>query len=155
MCIVGAMERLSTIIQNLSDFWKRRGTAAKVMIVLALCLVYSAGNRAMERAGWVDKQPVIVEASAPKSEPEPVAVGSSAPSPLVVVRGYLRQTLNDWDSYEDVSFSEPEIVEHKGKNVYHVVHRYRAKNGLGALRLVEQDFYYTHGGELVDASKAR
>ena len=43
------------------------------------------------------------------------------------VKGYLRENLNDWNSYKSVSWSEVTDLDPG----YTIVHRYRAKNAFG------------------------
>lgn len=134
-------------------FWANLGKASKIGIVATVIVGYILVHGLLVNAG-------LVAAEKPAAPPvaeriDVVAPAASAPTPELVIRPYLRATLHDWGSYESVSYSEPEIVMHKGKNVYHVSHAYRAKNGLGGFRLVHQDFYYTHGGEMVDVSEAK
>lgn len=143
---------------KLYNFWNSRGKSGKVMFVLIGFLLLCALHGALVNAGLLQAPPAIQPASRTAISSSPAAAEPfdvQAPRAAVVVHSYLRQTLNDWSSYEDMGLSEPVVIEHKGRNVYHVLHRYRAKNQLGALRLVEQDFYYTHGGDIVDVSEAR
>lgn len=74
---------------------------------------------------------------------------------MMAVRPFLRQTLNDWDSYESIGYSRPETVApHNGSPAWMVRHRYRAKNGFGAYVLTDQLFYYTRNG-VYDVKNAR
>lgn len=133
----------------LNDFLSLSRSVRYILIIgFAILFAIAGYNDLQAPEALANEAPALVS---PTLEP----VSTKAPYPEVVVHSYLRQTLHDWDSYEDMGFSEPEIVEHNGNNVYHVLHRYRAKNGFGAQRLIAQDFYYSHGGEMIDISAPR
>jgi hypothetical protein len=63
------------------------------------------------------------------------------------VKDYLRSNLRDWDSYESVKWSYAE--EGSNGNVT-IIHKYRAKNGLGGYNLTTQIFELNDAGKVVD-----
>ena len=65
---------------------------------------------------------------------------------VVGVRNYLRNTLRDPDSYQDIEWSQ--IGENAAGNLY-VRHKYRAKNGFGGYVVENKIFYLDKQGNVV------
>lgn len=60
------------------------------------------------------------------------------------VESYLKSNLNDPESYDSIEWSK---VAHEGQN-YFVRHKYRAKNGYGALVIEHKLFVLNAKGEV-------
>ena len=65
------------------------------------------------------------------------------------IESFLEKNLNDPDSYESIEWSEV-IKNDKG---YVVRHKYRAKNGFGALIIQNQIFYLDFDGNILDVKE--
>jgi hypothetical protein len=138
-------------MDKLLAIWKQLPRWGQVVLVLVgLGLANAIGNR-IDRAY---APPAVASSIAPTPTPAPAKEAGTgtwtedpAPHPMKMVRPYLRQHLNDWDSYEDEGYSEPEaITAHAGQPAWRVRHTYRAKNGFGGVILNDQLFYYTASG---------
>lgn len=68
---------------------------------------------------------------------------------VVQVEEYLEKNLNDPSSYQSIEWSN--VI--KSGNIYLVRHKYRAKNGFGALMVYEQVFSLDSLGNVVAVTK--
>lgn len=111
-------------------------------------------QQAKDRLAEQQKQEVInqqIEEQPPEEiqEVKPVVFNSEWDGSVAQVKNYLRNNLNDWDSYESVEWSEVQEVNlttHK----YIVRHKYRANNAYGGTILVNQIFYLDEEGNVVN-----
>ena len=67
---------------------------------------------------------------------------------MLGVKEYLRETLKDPKSYQEIEWS-PSGVNSKGQ--YYIRHRYRAKNSLGGFVVEEKIFYLNNSYKVVDS----
>ena len=107
---------------------------------------------AQERELEEQNQEIINETEEDSQEVEkikPVVFNSDWDGSVAQVKNYLRNNLNDWNSYESVEWSEVQEVNlttHK----YIIRHKYRANNAYGGTILVNQIFYLDEEGDVVD-----
>lgn len=140
---IGSMNQLLSVISKIYAFWQRRGRGAQFALVVAALFFFGLIRGLLVTAGLVEptyepKQAVAAVEAPPKPR---------LPDPMMQVRPYLRQHLNDWDSYDSRGYSEPEaIAPHGSQPAWRVRHTYRAKNRFNATVLEDQMFYYTASG---------
>ena len=82
-------------------------------------------------------------------EEKSVVYNSDWDGSVAQVKNYLRNNLNDWDSYESIEWSEVQEVNistHK----YIVRYKYRANNAYGGTILKNQLFYLDEEGNVVN-----
>lgn len=79
----------------------------------------------------------------------PIVENSALDGSVKQVNDYLKANLNDWDSYEGVEWS-PVTVMDSIPLTYGVRHKYRAKNGFGAMILQEQVFKMDSAGRVIE-----
>ncbi|MGY3091078.1 hypothetical protein ACVWYF_004142 [Hymenobacter sp. UYAg731] len=115
---------------------------------LSICLLLASCEQSPQShpSKPLGEHPVepVAQAGVPATSPQ-----DNIPAPEIAVRSYLRNTLNDWDSYQSIEYGAPAYASPPtGSNSYawRVRHRYRAKNSFGAYVLKEQFFYYTTAG---------
>lgn len=113
-----------------------------VIAFVILAVVVAVARRFMAKPAPVSSGfDATKDVAYPNGVPVPEAPAKAkAPDAMLAVRPYLRNRLNDWDSYEDRGYSEPEDL---GGGNWRVRHQFRAKNALGATVLNDWMFYYS------------
>ena len=66
------------------------------------------------------------------------------------VKNYLRNNLNDWDSYESMEWSK--VAPADGGGSFLVRHKYRAANGFGAKIIQHQVFQVSANGTILSVT---
>lgn len=129
------MKTLFRFFQRAESYWSRQSNGSRLGIALGIAFVCMGFQALLVGVGVLPPDPPkpALAAAAPPT-------ANTAPRPERAVRPYLRQNLNDWDSYESMGYSEPLDL---GNGAYSVRHRYRAKNGFGATVINDQMFYYS------------
>lgn len=85
-----------------------------------------------------------------KPVPSEVVQNSPWDGSVVQVENYLRQTLNDPDSYQSVNWGK---VMKRDDGGFFVRHSFRAKNAFGALILQDYVFVLDSAGQIVSAKR--
>jgi hypothetical protein len=129
------MNKVFTLLASLNAFSKRSPKIAFVLVLLVLLIGSKIGNAINPDTSQPKGFDAVEVVDAPVEE----RVDYTTP-----VRVYLRNNLNDWDSYDSEGYGEPvEIGPHNGNKAWSVVHEYRAKNGFGGVILNRTIFYFT------------
>lgn len=79
-----------------------------------------------------------------------IVTNSSLDASVHQVEQFLKDNLNDPDSYEGISWSEVQILSESQEYKYYVRHKYRAKNSFGGYVIENQIFYLDANGNVVD-----
>jgi hypothetical protein len=133
------MDKINYYIEKVRAF-TTTNRKTSIFLFVVIMIVATKIDNAINPKAPVPTAALVTEAAAAPEKPE-------IPDPYHAVRPYLRANLNDWDSYDDEGYSEPEaIADHDGQPAYRVRHKYRAKNGFNATILNDQMFYYTKDG---------
>ena len=80
----------------------------------------------------------------------PIVHNSDWDGSVKQVKDYLKENLNDADSYESVSWGP--VQQNPDNHEFFVRHKYRAKNGFGALMLYDQFFTLDSTGIVINIS---
>lgn len=87
----------------------------------------------------------------PKVKKE-IVYNSEYDGSVTQAKKYLRENLNDWDSYEPIEWSEvvklPDGYSEDGA-MYFVKHKFRAKNGFGASVINNKTFRFNASGKVL------
>ncbi len=108
---------------------------------------YKDAQALIKQGETLYKEQLKAEQDATLIGPKPEVIGDT----VWCVDRYLKRNLNDYDSAEYLSWSQPAKVEYKGQPYWAVKLRLRAKNAFGG-KIIKDVVFFIRNNQVVDQS---
>ena len=113
----------------------------------AILIIFGLGLGAVIKIYIIDKK-----RAQENVQGKEIVVNSSLDGSVKQVQTYLKNSVNDWDSYESIEWSPVRKVPASTYD-FVVRHKFRTKNGFGGMVLNDKIFYLDAAGEVVNVEE--